>query len=262
MGKKGDIAPSIDTLVNDVTKIIEQGRQKGAEFINSVICMTNWNIGQRIVEEEQYGEKRAEYGKQLLKRLSECLTSEYGDNNSYTARDLRNCRQFYLTFGDFPKWYARVPNLTWTHYRSLLRVDNTEARNWYLSEAASQTWSTRTLDRNINSQYYFRLISSDKETVRAEMKAKMADYKKDKLEFLKNPIVAEFLGISQNPNFTETKLESSIIEHLQKFIMELGKGVLTEIILLSACCSVPKQVRIWRDIVSCMTINNYLLLNT
>lgn len=225
MAKKDDIALNIDTLVNDVTIIIEQGRQKGAEVINSVICMTNWKIGQRIVEEEQHGEKRAEYGKQLLKRLARCLTFEYGDNNSYTARDLRNCRQFYLTFIDFPKWYSRVPNLTWTHYRSLLRVDDIEARNWYLNEAASQTWSTRTLDRNINSQYYYRLIqSSDKETVIAEMRAKTADYKNDKLEFLKNPVVAEFLGISQNPNFTETRLESAIIEHLQKFIMELGKG--------------------------------------
>ena len=225
MTKKEDSSLSIDSLVNDVKQIIEQGRQKSAEFLNSIICMTNWSIGQRIVEEEQHGEKRAEYGKQLLKKLAQQLTLVYGENNSYTARDLRNCRQFYLTFIDFPKWYACVPNITWTHYRSLLRVDNDEARKWYLNEVASQTWSTRTLDRNINSQYYFRLIqSSDKEAVIDEMKVKTANYKKDRLEFLKNPIVAEFLGLSRNSNFTETKLESAIIGHLQKFIMELGKG--------------------------------------
>lgn len=130
---------SLDALVNDVKHIIEQGRQKGCEVLNSVICMTNWEIGQRIVEEEQHGETRAEYGKQLLNNLARQLTVEYGENNSYSARDLRNCRQFYLTFKDFPKWYACVPNVTWTHYRSLLRVDNEEARKWYLSEVASQT---------------------------------------------------------------------------------------------------------------------------
>lgn len=222
---KKDIVLSIDSLVNDVKQLIEEGRQKGAEALNSVICMTNWSIGRRIVEEEQHGEKRAEYGKQLLKKLAQQLISLYGENSSYTERDLRNCRQFYKTFEDFPKWYACVPNLTWTHYRSLLRVDNVEARKWYLNEAASQTWPTRTLDRNINSQYYFRLIqSSDKDTVVAEMKVKTANYKKDKMEFLKNPIVAEFLGLSQNSNFTETKLETAIISHLQKFILELGKG--------------------------------------
>lgn len=225
MANKEDVIINIDSLVEDIKLIIEQGRQKGAEVLNSVICMTNWSIGQRIVEEEQHGEKRAEYGKQLLKKLARQLTLVYGENNCYTARDLRNYRQFYQTFNDFPKWYARVPNLTWTHYRSLLRVNNEEARKWYLNEAASQTWPTRTLDRNINSQYYFRLVqSSDKDAVAAEMQVKTANYKKDKLEFLKNPIVAEFLGLSKNPNFTETKLESAIIGHLQKFIMELGKG--------------------------------------
>ena len=122
-------------------------------------------------------------------------------------------------------WYARVPNLNWTHYRSLIRVQNEDARKWYLMETSKEHWSTRTLDRNINSQYYYRLLQSPKkDAVVAEMKAKTADYDKDKLEFLKNPIVAEFLGLSKNNDFTETKLETAIINHLQKFIMELGKG--------------------------------------
>ena len=107
----------------------------------------------------------------------------------------------------------------------MLRVQNEDARKWYLTEASKEHWSTRTLDRNINSQYYFRLLQSPKkDAVVAEMKAKTIDYENDKLEFLKNPVVAEFLGLSQNNDFTETKLETAIINHLQKFIMELGKG--------------------------------------
>ena len=153
---------------------------------------------------------------------------------SHRETDLRNYRQFYLTFRDFEIWYARVPNLNWTHYRSLLRVQNEDARKWYMAEASKEHWSTRTLDRNINSQYYFRLLQSPKKNaVVAEMKAKIVNYDNDKLEFLKNPIVAEFLGLSQNNDFTETKLETAIIDHLQKFIMELGKGYAYAALLLA-----------------------------
>ena len=187
--------------------------------------MTNWRIGRRIILEEQHGETRAEYGKAIINSLSKKLVVEYGNNKSISPRDLRNYRQFYLTFRDFEIWYARVPNLNWTHYRSLLRVQNEDARKWYLAEASKEHWSTRTLDRNINSQYYFRLLQSPKkDAVVAEMKSKTVNYDNDRLEFLKNPIVAEFLGLSQNNDFTETKLETAIIDHLQKFIMELGKG--------------------------------------
>lgn len=145
MTKKKDITPAdinIDALFNDVKNIINQGVGRSVQMVHSIICMTYWKIGQRIVEDEQRGEKRAEYGKQILKKLAERLTEEYGENDNYSARDLRNCRQFFLAFNDFPIWYARVPNLTWTHYRSLLRVDNTEARMWYVNEANSETWST------------------------------------------------------------------------------------------------------------------------
>lgn len=217
--------PNIDKLFLDVKQIIEEGRKQGADAINAVICMTNWKIGRRIILEEQHGEARAEYGKRIINNLSKRLIVEYGGNKSFTPRDLRNYRQFYLIFKDFEIWYARVPNLNWTHYRSLIRVQNEDARKWYLMETSKEHWSTRTLDRNINSQYYYRLLQSPKkDAVVAEMKAKTADYDKDKLEFLKNPIVAEFLGLSKNNDFTETKLETAIINHLQKFIMELGKG--------------------------------------
>lgn len=215
----------IDKLFLDVKQIIDEGRRQGSDAISAVICMTNWRIGRRIILEEQHGETRAEYGKAIINSLSKKLVVEYGNNKSISPRDLRNYRQFYLTFKDFEIWYARVPNLNWTHYRSLLRVQNEDARKWYLAEASKEHWSTRTLDRNINSQYYFRLLQSPKkDAVVAEMKSKTVNYDNDRLEFLKNPIVAEFLGLSQNNDFTETKLETAIIDHLQKFIMELGKG--------------------------------------
>lgn len=215
----------IDRLFLDVKQIIDDGRRQGADAISAVICMTNWRIGRRIILEEQHGDARAEYGKGIIDNLSEKLVVEYGNNKSFSPRDLRNFRQFYLTFKDFEIWYARVPNLNWTHYRSLLRVQNEDARKWYLTEASKEHWSTRVLDRNINSQYYFRLLQSPKkDAVIAEMKAKTSDYDNEKLEFLKNPVVAEFLGLSHNSDFTETKLETAIINHLQKFIMELGKG--------------------------------------
>ena len=215
----------IDKLFLDVKQIIDEGRRQGSDAISAVICMTNWRIGRRIILEEQHGETRAEYGKAIINSLSKKLVVEYGNNKSISPRDLRKYRQFYLTFRDFEIWYARVPNLNWTHYRSLLRVQNEDARKWYLAEASKEHWSTRTLDRNINSQYYFRLLQSPKkDAVVAEMKSKTVNYDNDRLEFLKNPIVAEFLGLSQNNDFTETKLETAIIDHLQKFIMELGKG--------------------------------------
>lgn len=228
MAKKKDIAPAdvnIEPLLYDVKSIIDQGIGQSVHTVHAIACLTYWKIGRRIVEDEQRGESRAQYGRQLLDKLAERLTEVLGANDNYSARDLRNYRQFFLTFNDFPKWYARVPNLTWTHYRSLLRVADAEARMWYVHEANAEAWATRTLNRNINSQYYFRLVrSSDKDKVVREMKAKTLTYQKDKLEFIKNPVVAEFLGLGKRSDYTESKLETAIIDHLQKFIMELGKG--------------------------------------
>ena len=184
---------------------------------------TYWNIGRRIVLEEQKGELRAEYGTQLLKRLASSLTKELG--KGYSERNLRNFRLFYLQFPDYEIWHTSVPNLTWSHYRSLLSEENREARYWYMHEAASENWNVRTLDRNVGSQYYFRLLQSQhKDPVIREMQEKTADYQKDKQEFLKNPFIAEFFGLPSNIEFTESKLESSILTHIQKFLLELGKG--------------------------------------
>ena len=160
-------------------------------------------------------------------RLQPNLSKVYKSSqcNSYSVRRLQDYRQFYLYFKDIEIWHSRVPNLTWTHYRELLTVSDEIARQWYMLEAAKEMWSVRTLHRNISSQYYYRLLQSQtKDMIIDEMKRITAPMQGDKLEFIKNPVVAEFLGLAQNTKFSETELENAIITHLQKFIMELGKG--------------------------------------
>ena len=143
------------SLLSDVRLIVEQGLKTAYEGVNQVQISTYWQIGRRIVEEEQNGEDRAEYGTYLMKNLANEMTSEYGD--AYSLRNLQLMRQFYLLFKDLEIVNARVHNLRWTHFRSLLRVNDENARYWYMKEANDQMWSTRTLDRNIASQYYYRL---------------------------------------------------------------------------------------------------------
>ncbi len=214
---------NIKTLVADVKNIVSDGLKTAYADVSKVMILTYWKVGRRIVEEEQHGEKRAEYGKKLLQMLAEELSKDFADG--YSDRDLRNYRQLYLCFNDLDIWYARVPNLTWTHYRALLRVKDEDARYWYLKESSTAMWSTRTLDRNIGSQYYYRLLQSPKkDNVIAEMQQKTAEFQSDKLEFIKSPVVAEFLQLKPNSDFTETKLERAIIAHLKEFLLELGRG--------------------------------------
>ena len=210
-------------LVADLKQIILQARQSAYAAVNACMIAAYWKIGQRIVEEEQHGNVRAEYGKGQLRELARILTLECG--KGFDERRLRDCRQFYLYFPDGEIWHSRVPNLTWTHFRTLLRVSDPEARAWYLHEASREAWSVGTLSRNIGSQYYHRLLmSQNKEAVASEMRTLTAPMQADKLEFIKNPMVAEFLGLANNRDFTESELEQSILDHLQKFLMELGKG--------------------------------------
>lgn len=223
MSNQIQIKPEERNFVDEIKRLVENARLNAYTAINAVMLETYWNIGKRIVEQEQQGKSRAEYGTQLLNLLSEELTAEYG--KGFSARNLRNFRQFFLSFPNEKIWNTRVPNLTWSHIRTLLRVTDNTARMWYLNEAAQEMWSVRTLDRNISSQYYHRLLQSPKKgVVVSEMKSLTATYEQDKLEFIKNPVVAEFLGLSSNMDFTESRLESAILTHLQKFIMEMGKG--------------------------------------
>ena len=159
----------------------------------------------------------------MSKPLSCSLVGEYG--HSYNAKNLRAFRAFYLKFNDFEIWNACVPNLQWTHFRSLLRVEDDDARYWYMREASREMWNSRTLDRNIASQYYYRLLHSPrKDEVVREMRQLTSSMQSDKMEFIKSPVVAEFLGLSTNAAFTESELERAIITHLKEFLLELGKG--------------------------------------
>lgn len=144
-------------LVSDIRTIVEQGLQTAYQSVNTVIVLTYWQVGRRIVEEEQNGEVRAEYGSKLITLLAEALSTEYA--RGFSARDLRNYRQLYLCFNDLEIWYTRVPNLTWSHYRTLLSVTSDDARYWYVQEASREMWSVRTLARNVGSQYYHRFVA-------------------------------------------------------------------------------------------------------
>ena len=215
--------PELSTLVRDVQSIVENGLQKAYRDANATTVITYWRVGRRIVEEEQHGEVRAEYGKGLINLLSKEMTAIYP--KGYSPRDLRNYRQLYLCFNDLEIWYTRVPNLNWSHYRTLLHVVNDDARYWYVQEASREMWSVRTLARNVGSQYYHRLLQSPKkETVVAEMLQLTAPLKDDARSFLKDPVVAEFLQLPSNNDFTETQLEKAIIAHLKSFLLELGRG--------------------------------------
>ena len=213
-----------DNIFKDASLIIEQSRSYASRAVNVAMIQRNWLLGKRIAIEELKGESRAEYGKEVVVKLADYLTENYG--KGFAKTNLYQFAQFYKCFPDiFHAVSGKSLSLAWTHYRALLRVTDDAARNWYMNEAISEGWSSRTLDRNIASQYYYRLLQSQaKEAVRDEMQALTADFQNDKLEFIKNPVVAEFLGLSPNSDFTETKLEASIITHIQKFVMELGKG--------------------------------------
>ena len=210
-------------LVTDLRSIIEQGKHQSYAAINVSMISTYWNVGKRIVEEEQHGQTRAEYGKQLLAELASVLQKDFGDN--FSERRLRDYRQFYLYFSDVEIWHSRVPNLTWTHFRHLLRVDDEDARIWYMNEASSQLWSTRELERNINTQYYHRLLANQ-----VDKSASVVDVEPsvpapmDRREFIKNPMVTEFLEVGNTKELLEKDLENAIINHIERFLMEIGKG--------------------------------------
>ncbi len=220
--KSSELKPQ-SHLVADVRNIVESGLHKAYQDANTTIVHTYWQVGRRIVEEEQIGEARAEYGKGLINFLSKELFAIYP--KGYSPRNLRDYRQFYLCFKDLEIWHSRVPNLTWTHFRTLLSVVSDDARYWYVQEASREIRSVRTLARNVGSQYYQRLLQSlKKDAVIAEMKKNTESLRSDARDFLKDPVVAEFLQLPSNNDFTETELEKSIIKHLKSFLLELGRG--------------------------------------
>ncbi|OKZ12703.1 MAG: hypothetical protein BHV77_18930 [Bacteroides sp. 43_108] len=235
-------------FVSDLKSIAGETRRQAYRAADRILVVRNWLIGWRIVEQEQKGKERAGYGKRVLELASQSLTEEYGKGFGLTS--VKNMRSFYIKFRNLQIRQALLdefnitqlpirqplpdesvipfyPNVSWLHYERLMRVEDEVARMWYLKETARTQWDYRTLQRNISSQYYQRLLQTPEQLrheVSNEMNRLTADFERDKLSYLKNPVIAEFLGLSQNPVYSESNLETAIIDHLQTFIMELGKG--------------------------------------
>ena len=241
-------------LVNDLRSIVSKARSKAFAAVNYSLVERNWRIGQRIVEQEQNGASRAEYGKHVIEIASAALTEEFGKGFSYT--NIANYKRFYLTFNNLQilqtvseefnnpiqqtlpakssaphkedkaeSAQSELRLLPWSHYERLIRVEDKQAREWYAKEAFNEGWSYRTLNRNINTLYYERLLmSKKKQPVVDEMQDKIKAYQQDKLEYIKSPVVLEFLGLPEDTSLAESKLETAIINNLEKFLMEMGKG--------------------------------------
>lgn len=205
-------------LLSDIHSIISQARQNAVRSVNFERVVMYWKIGERIFEEEQNGEQRAEYGSFLIKTLAEALEPEFG--TGFSARQLERFRQFYRTF---PIASALRTEFSWTHYKLMLSIDNEDKRTFYEAESIHNLWNTRELERQINSQLYERLLlSNDKKAVLAVAKKERLPEKAEHI--IKDPMVLEFLGLKQESNYYEQDLESAIISHLQEFLLELGNG--------------------------------------
>ena len=210
-------------IFDDVSSMVKQATDITYKAVNVLLIQRNWFLGKRIAEEE-LGDSRSEnYGKEIIIELSKKLTQEFG--KGFDRANLYRFVQFYKTYPDIFSSVMRQSFLSWTHYLILLQVYSKEAREWYEQEAIAGFWSVRTLQRNVGSDYYHRmLLSQQKELVKEEMLKISEPLQEKKLEFVKNPMVLEFLGIPENNSYNETDLEKAIIDHLQKFLMELGKG--------------------------------------
>lgn len=230
---------SQESLLMDSCVIIEQAKHSAYKAVNETLIKRNWLLGMRIQHEVLKG-RRAEYGEQIIAKLATDLAKKYG--RGFSKSNLYQFVSFYVSHPNFfqsPTGQSEIVidenifqsltgkspvRLSWTHYSITLQVEDVEARSWYENEAANEMWSTRTLQRNVSSQYYHRLLrSQNKSAVYDEMK-ELTKPLQDKLEYLKNPVIAEFLGFKNNTDYTESNLEQSIIDHLIQFLMELGKG--------------------------------------
>jgi len=242
------------SFYKEINTIVEQARNTAAKAVNFAMVLAYWEIGKRIVQEEQRGSKKANYGDYLIKDLSKKLSARYG--KGFTETNLKYFRQFYLTFSDYQishavrdqsqkKLLSQISHavrdqsikpeiieeyqflrseLSWTHYRLLMGVENPNARNYYINESIEQNWSTRVLERQINTFYYERILSSkNKSKVKAEIQKKGNNIYTP-LDILKDPFVFEFLGVSEKNTYSEKDLETELINKLQYFLLELGKG--------------------------------------
>ena len=211
-------------------KILESARKTAYKAVNTAMVQAYWQIGRLIMEDEQQGERRAKYGKKVLEELAERLTAEFG--KGFTVTNLKYMRSFYRAF---PNGHALRDELCWTHYRLLLKVENPDARNWYMNEAAVENWSSRQLERQISVLYYERMLqSADKQSTKIDAEKNLAVAKLNPESFIRNPYVLEFLNLEDYPGLHEKDIEEGLINNLQTFLLELGKGF----------CFVARQKRI------------------
>ena len=238
-------------FIKDLRTIVSAARDSSYRMANIMQVLQNWLIGRRIVVQEQQGRARADYGKHIIELASLSLSEAFG--RGFSETQVRNYRKFYLAFSnlliqqtapaEFRSRLASIQQtmpaesvsdgivlpvqLSWSHYERLIRIADPKARMWYMQEAATQQWDYRTLKRNIDSQYYYRLNQTPevkRQEVIDEMHRLTANYEKEKSTFVKNPMLVEFLGLSHREAFTESKLEQAILDHLEHFLMEMGKG--------------------------------------
>ncbi|CAL7959136.1 hypothetical protein GAMM_100016 [Gammaproteobacteria bacterium] len=206
-------------LLRDISEIIVTSRQTVIQTINNAMVQTYWNIGRLIVEYEQKGNSRAEYGAKQLEYLSEKLQTDFG--KGFDIRNLRNMRRFYLTYSIRN---AMRTELSWTHYRTLIRIENPKARDWYATECIANNWSIRALERQISSLYYERLLSStDKTPVVKEAEEKTKVLQTDIKNYIRDPYILDFLNLPSMA-VLESSIEQALIGNLQKFLLELGRG--------------------------------------
>lgn len=212
--------PQLAPLINELGELIRQARQKVLRAVDTLQVQTCWQIGRHIIEFEQGGAERAAYGTRLLPSLAKVLTARFG--KGFDERNLRHMRDFYQKF---PIWNAVRTELSWTHYRTLLRVEHDVARHWYMDEVAIQNWSTRALERQIGSFYYERLLASrDRPAVEQEAGTHIKEMNLSPRDIVRDPVVLEFLGLPNAGTLLETDLEQALIDQLQGFLLELGKG--------------------------------------
>ena len=201
----------------EIGDLLQEARNKSHQVVNMVMVQTYWQIGRRIVEQEQEGNSRAEYGGYLITNLSRHLSDSFG--KGFSEANLWNMKQFYQTFPDFEQFSTHcVGNLSWTNTRRIMRLDTPEERHFYLKEASSQNWSSRQLERNIKSGYYHRLLSSSENQPAEELEANQPT------DFIRDPYVMEFLGLPEGFEGKESTLEQALIANLQQVLLELGKG--------------------------------------
>ncbi len=206
-------------LIEEIKNLLQVSRQHLQQTVNTTMVQTYWNIGKLIVEDEQKGKERAEYGKKQLEEIADTLTQDFG--KGFNTRNLRNMRQFYKTF---PIWQSVNAKLSWTHYVRLMRIENKEAREWYITESIENNWSARALDRQIATLYYERLLSSkNKKPVKDESKSRTQELKLSSKDMLRDPYIFDFLNLPHS-SIVESDLEQGLIENLQQFLLELGRG--------------------------------------